>query len=255
MGAVAETEAVIRRSSIDAVVFDMDGVVTQTADVHAAAWKRLFDAYLQQRAQRSGEPFRPFDVRADYLPHVDGKPRFDGVRDFLASRGIELPWGDAGDPPGDLTVCALGNLKNAHFDAEVREHGVKPFPTTVELIDRLRRVGIRTAIITASANAGMVLEAAGVRQLFEAQVDGALADELDLRGKPDPAVFVEAARRLGVQPRRAAVVEDAIAGVQAGRGGGFALVIGVDRGGNAAALRRHGADVVVGDLAEVTVTP
>jgi beta-phosphoglucomutase family hydrolase len=245
---------VIAARDVDVVVFDMDGVVTQTAKVHAAAWKELFDAYLRERAQRLGEPFREFDLRADYLPYVDGKPRYDGVRDFLASRGIELPAGTPSDPPGAETVRGLGDRKNGYFLEAVARFGVQPYETTVALIGRLHEARIRTAIISASVNTTMILEAAGVRDLFEAQVDGSVAERLGLPGKPDPAVFIEAARRLGAAPPRSAVVEDAVAGVQAGRSGGFALVVGVDRGGNREALGRF-ADVVVDDLAELSVLP
>jgi len=252
---MAERPAVVIRAvETDAVVFDMDGVVTQTASIHAASWKALFDAYLQQRAVRMGEPFRPFDVEADYLPYVDGKARYDGVRDFLRSRGVELPWGSPSDPPEAETVCGLGNRKNDYFLAEVREHGVRPFPTTVELIHALKAAGIHTAIISASKNTTAILEAAGVRDLFEAQVDGTVAEDLGLPGKPDPAVFLEAAQQVGAAPDRAVVVEDAEAGVEAGRRGGFYLVIGVDRADHAEALREHGADVVVRDLGDVTVS-
>jgi beta-phosphoglucomutase family hydrolase len=244
----------VSRAAFDAVVFDMDGVVTQTARVHATAWKELFDAFLRQRARATGDPFREFDVQADYLPYVDGKPRSDGVRDFLASRGIVLPDGDPSDPPEAETVCGLGNRKNGFFLAAVAKYGVRPFETTVAFIGQLKAAGIRVAIISASENTSMILDSAGVRQLFETQVDGRVARELGLPGKPDPAVFVEAARRLGAAPPRAVVVEDAEAGVQAGHAGGFGLVIGVNRGDHAAALLEHGADVVVDDLAEVTVT-
>lgn len=250
----SKRRAVIAAKSIDVVVFDMDGVVTQTAKVHAAAWKELFDAYLKERAQRDGKPFREFDLRSDYLPYVDGKPRYDGVRDFLASRGIELPPGAASDPPGAETVRGLGDRKNGYFLEAVARFGVQPYETTVALIGELHAARIRTAIISASVNTTMILEAAGVRDLFEAQVDGTVAEQLGLPGKPDPAVFIEAARRLDAAPPRSVVVEDAVAGVQAGRAGGFALVIGVDRGGNREALSRF-ADVVVDDLAEVQVKP
>jgi beta-phosphoglucomutase family hydrolase len=254
----------IPTSVIHAVVFDMDGVVTQTASVHAAAWKSLFDEYLDEAARRAGAAppdggtaalggtYAPF-TQADYLRYVDGKPRYDGVRDFLASRGLTLPPGDASDAPGAETVCGLGNRKDGYFRRLVDEHGVEPYPSTVALIGELKRAGVRVAIISASRNTTRILEAAGVRGLFEAQVDGEVAADLGLPGKPDPAVFVEAARRLGVTPARAAVVEDAIAGVEAGRRGGFALVIGVDRGGNREALAAAGADAVVADLAEVVV--
>ena len=222
----------------------MDGVVTQTATVHARAWKRLFDE-LPARARRSApaSPSSPFDSDGDYRLYVDGKPRYDGVHSFLRSRGISLPPGRPSDPPEAETECGLGNRKNSLFLREVEEHGVQPYETTVALIRRLKEAGIATAIISASENTTQVLEAAGVRDLFEAQVDGLVARELGLPGKPDPAVFIEAARRIGVAPAQAAVVEDALAGVEAGRRGDFALVIGVDRTGHADALREHGADV------------
>ena len=248
-----ESQVTIPAARFDAVVFDMDGVVTQTATVHAAAWKALFDAFLEERALPTDEPFRPFDIEADYLPYVDGKARYDGVRDFLASRGVTLPWGAPSDPPDAQTVCGLGNRKNDFFLRVVAEQGVKPFPTTVALIARLHEADIATAIISASKNTTAILAAAGVADLFAAQVDGGVAEMLGLPGKPDPAVFVEAARLLGVVTPRAVVVEDAEAGVEAGHRGGFGLVIGVDRSDHAQALRDHGADVVVKDLAEVTV--
>lgn len=244
---------VIAKKDIDGVVFDMDGVVTQTATVHARAWKRLFDDYLRERCRRTGERFVPFDGDADYRLYVDGKARYDGVHSFLRSRGMDLPKGEPGDSPQSETECGLGNRKNAFFLKEVEEHGVQPYETTVALIRRLKESGFATAVISASENTTQVLEAAGVRSLFEAQIDGLVARELGLPGKPDPAVFLEAARRIGVTPARAAVVEDALAGVEAGRRGGFALVIGVDRTGHADALKDRGADVVVEDLAEVRV--
>jgi alpha,alpha-trehalase len=244
----------ISPAAIQAVIFDMDGVVTQTATVHAAAWKRLFDDYLERRARREGRAFRPFDADEDYRLHVDGKPRHDGVRDFLASRGIALPWGRPQDPSDAETVCGLGNRKNRYFVQEVEQQGVQAFPSTIVLVRALRRAGVRTAVISASRNATRILEAAGARQLFEAQVDGGVAEQMGLAGKPDPAVFLEAARRLRVEPDHAAVVEDALAGVEAGRRGSFALVIGIDRSGrHPSAMRAHGADVVVSDLAEVAV--
>ncbi len=245
---------VIARSLIDAVVFDMDGVVTQTASVHAAAWAALFDAFLQERAPRTGEPYVPFSQQ-DYLRFVDGKPREAGVRDFLASRGIAVPEGSPSDGPEAETVYGLGARKNGYFLQAVRDHGVQAYKGTVDLIAALHAADIHTAIISASKNTTAILDAAGVRGLFEAQVDGEVAADLRLPGKPDPAVFLEAARRVGVPPVRAVVCEDAIAGVEAGRAGGFGLVIGVDRGGNAAALAANGADVVVSDLSEVDVRP
>ena len=238
--------------SLDAVIFDLDGVITDTASVHAAAWKRMLDQFLADRAGHEGEDQRAFSGD-DYYLYVDGKPRYDGVQSFLGSRGISLPRGDAADPPTADTVCGLGNRKDELFLALLRERGVVPFPSSTELLQGLRARGCRTAIISASRNCADVLEAAGVTGLFDAKVDGVDADELGLSGKPDPAVFLEAASRLGVEASRAAVVEDALAGVEAGRRGRFGLVIGVDRGGHGEALRERGADVVVGDLREVRV--
>jgi alpha,alpha-trehalase len=235
---------------LEAVVFDTDGVLTDTAGVHATAWKRLFDGYLQRRAARGGEPFRAF-TETDYLRHVDGRPRYDGVAGFLASRGIQLPWGDPADPPDRETVCGLGNAKDGYFLAHLRDHGTHAFPTSVAFVRQLRERGLRTAVVSASRNMVAVLDSAGLRGLFDVEVDGVEADRLGLAGKPDPALFLEAARRLGVAPARAAVVEDALAGVEAGRRGRFQVVVGVDRGGQAAALAERGADLVVADLGEL----
>jgi beta-phosphoglucomutase family hydrolase len=232
---------------IDAVIFDMDGVITDTASTHAAAWKRLFGEYLGERARRTGEPFHPFDAD-DYRRYVDGKPLYDGVRDFLASRGITLPEGDPTDPPDRETVCGLGNRKDAYFLAQLHERGAQAYPSTVALVGRLAARGVRTAIISASRNLTQVLNAAGVGDLFHVEVDGLAAERLGLPGKPDPAVFLKAARRLGIEPARAAIVEDALAGVEAGRRGGLAFVVGVDRTGHDDALRAAGADLVVLDL-------
>jgi beta-phosphoglucomutase family hydrolase len=266
---VGSIKASIEKSRHDAVIFDLDGVVTQTAAVHAAAWKRLFDAYLTERAARAGasrggapdpslaapgSPLRPFDLETDYRLYVDGKPRYDGVRDFLASRSIELPMGDPSDPPERETVCGLGNRKNAFFNAEVREHGVQTFPSTVALIHELHEAGIRVGLMSSSKNTAMVLDVTGTTDLFEVRVDGVVAAEVGLPGKPDPAMYLETARRLGIAPARSVVVEDALSGVEAGRRGAFGLVIGVDRLGQAAELAKAGADVVVDDLAEVNVT-
>ena len=236
---------------LDAVVFDMDGVVTETATVHAAAWKKLFDAYLKQVAMATGVDFVPFDEQADYQRYVDGKNRYDGVRSFLESRGIHLPEGTPGDKPGSDTVCAMGNDKDNYFLVHVREKGVRAYESTVRLIDDLRAKGVKIGLVSASRNAEEVLQAAGVIDLFDERVDGIVAADLDLRGKPDPATFLEAARRLGVEPAKAAVVEDALSGVAAGRAGDFGLVVGVARHGNSEALQEAGADVVVADLAEL----
>ena len=250
-----EASFAINRTTIDAVVFDMDGVVTRTAAVHAAAWKQLFDDFLEKRAAVAGLEWTPFDIDRDYRVYVDGKARYDGVRSFLASRAITLPEGAPGDPPDVETVCGLGNRKNGYFIDVLERNGVEPFESTVRLVRCLQQLGIGTAIISASENATAVLEAAGVGTLFPVQVDGLVARRLALPGKPDPAVFLEAARQLGSVPERAIVVEDALAGVEAGRRGGFAHVIGVDRTGYPDALRESGADVVVPDLADVTTDP
>ena len=236
------------------VIFDVDGVVTRTATVHAEAWRAMFDAYLRERSARDGVPFVAF-TDEDYRRHIDGKARFDGVADFLRSRGIRLPHGDPDDPPDRETVCGLGNRKNLAFIDEVRRNGAAPYPSTLVLLRRLGDEGIPTAAVSASENCAAVLAAAGASDLFATRVDGVDARELDLAGKPDPALFLEAARRLGLPPASCTVVEDAIAGVEAGRRGGFGTVIGVDRTAHPAPLREHGADVVVPDLSWVDLDP
>ncbi len=227
---------------LQAVIFDMDGVVTRTARLHAAAWKEMFDAYLKDR---EGEDFHPFDEDREYRKYVDGKPRYDGVQSFLESRGISLDRGDPGDPPDRETVCGLGNRKNRIFRRMLEERGAETYPGALDFIAALRSRGLKVAVISASRNAEAVLTSAGVLDRFDVKVDGVDSDDLDLAGKPAPDIFEEAARRLGVEPSRAAVVEDAQAGVEAGRRGGFGLVVGVDRSGQAGALREHGAAVVV----------
>jgi HAD superfamily hydrolase (TIGR01509 family) len=247
----ASSRPVLALGGLGAVVFDTDGVLTDTARVHAAAWKRLFDGYLEQRAVRLGEPLRCFS-EADYRCRVDGRPRADGVAGFLASRGIQLPWGDPADPPGRETVWGLGNAKDRCFVAYLRDHGATAFPSSVALVRRLRERRLGTAVVSASRNMVAVLASAGLRELFDVEVDGVEAGRLGLAGKPDPGLLVEAARRLGVVPGRAAVVEDALAGVEAGHRGRFA-VVGLDRGGQAAALAERGADVVVDDLGDLVL--
>lgn len=234
---------------VDAVIFDMDGVVTDTARVHLAAWTRLFDETLAGLGASGARPF----TTADYRRYVDGMSREDGVARFLASRGVRLDWGSADDGPDTSTVVGLGRRKNDYFLAEVARGGVRVFPSTVALVHRLQDRGVGTAVISASRNAAAVLEAAGVLDLFPVLVDGLVTAGRGLPGKPDPAIFLEAARLLGSTPARAVVVEDALAGVRAGHLGGFALVIGVDREGARDQLRQAGADVVVNDLAEVAV--
>lgn len=240
--------AAIDLTTVNAVVLDTDGVVTDTARVHAAAWKHVFDRFLGGRGA-------PFDVRADYLRHVDGRPRLDGVRTFLASRGITLPEGSPDDEPGAPTVHGLGRAKDALFVEQIHRHGVAPFPSTVALLHELRRRGCRTAVVSASRNCRAVVSSAGLLHLFDVVVDGNDTARLGLPGKPDPALFLEAARRLGSAPAEVAVVEDALPGVEAGHRGGFGLVVGVDRsGGRSAELLAAGADAVVPDLADLDVT-
>ncbi|NJN40563.1 MAG: beta-phosphoglucomutase family hydrolase [Gammaproteobacteria bacterium] len=249
MGTV-RNQAVIARDRYDAVLFDLDGVVTDTAGIHASSWKRMFDAYLRDRAQRTGEAFRPFEVATDYKLHVDGKPRYDGVRDFLRARGIDLPEGAPQDDPDAETICGLGNRKNDMVNAAIAAGEVVTYPASVALIRKLRADGIKCAVVTSSQNRTAVLEAAGIADLFEAAVDGNTIVALGLAGKPAPDAFLEAAKALGVSPARAVVVEDAISGVQAGANGNFGLVIGVARHDNADELRQNGAQVVVNDLSE-----
>ncbi|MFR9730080.1 HAD family hydrolase [Saccharopolyspora sp. MS10] len=232
----------------DAVLFDLDGVLTDTASVHCAAWKRLFDQYLSSRAER----LAPF-TGEDYLRHVDGRPRGDGVRGFLGARGIELPAGSPSDPPGRGTVVGLGKLKDRYFRDAVAARGVRVLDGAVELVTSLRARHVRTAVVSASRNCSLVLDGAGLAGLFDAAVDGVVAAELGLRGKPDPATYLEADRRLGCAPRRSAVVEDAAAGVRAGRAGGFGLVIGVATAAAPGLLAESGADVVVRSLREIAV--
>jgi beta-phosphoglucomutase family hydrolase len=236
---------------VTACLFDMDGVVTQTAVVHAAAWKEMFDEFLRQRAERTGTGFVPFDPHADYDAYVDGKPRLDGTRSFLASRGIDLPEGTQDDPPGTPTVYGLSNRKNDLVLAKLAAGGVQVYEGSITYIRAVRDKGISTAIVSSSANTQQVLDSAGIAGLFDARVDGLVAKERGLRGKPAPDTFLAAAEDLKVPPSQAAVFEDALAGVEAGRAGHFGLVVGVDRVGQAAELKKHGADVVVQDLAEL----
>jgi trehalose 6-phosphate phosphatase len=234
-----------------AVVFDMDGVVTRTARLHARAWKQLFDAYLEERRAR-GESHEPFDPVKDYLALVDGKPRYEGVRSFLESRGIAIPFGSPDDGPDVESACGLGNRKDRYFDRLLREEGAEVFETTVVRLRELRALGVKTGLVTSSKHGSEIVRLAGLSSLFDVVVDGNTAEERRLRGKPDPDIFLEAARMLGVAPARAAVVEDAAAGVEAGRRGGFACVVGVNRGANREALERAGADLLVEDLGALT---
>ena len=233
--------------SYDAVLFDLDGVITDSASIHRACWKQMFDEFLQGRADRHDDGFEEF-TSEDYRRYVDGRLRYDGVQGFLESRGLRLPYGDPGDPPDAQTVCGLGNRKNAQVQDRIAAGGVEVYPDGVALARRLAAAGVLLAVVSASKNAVAMLQEAGVADLFAERVDGWVADELGLPGKPAPDTFLEGARRLGVAPERAVVVEDAISGVRAGRAGGFGLVVGVDRTGDPDSLAANGADVVVDDL-------
>jgi beta-phosphoglucomutase family hydrolase len=230
---------------IAACLFDLDGVLTKTAEVHARAWKQTFDRFLAKRGEE------PFDLVHDYDEYVDGKPRLDGVRDFLASRGIELPEGSPDDPTDAETIDGLGNAKNELVLHLIREEGVEAYEGSVRYLHAAREAGLRRAVVSSSHNCKQVLAAAGIEDLLEVRVDGIVAEERGLKGKPAPDTFLEGARELGIDPERAAVFEDALAGVQAGRDGGFGCVVGVDRAGQREALLAHGATVVVDDLADL----
>lgn len=238
---------------VEACLFDLDGVLTRTAAVHAAAWKEMFDGYLSERARRSGEPFTEFDPVKDYGRYVDGKKREDGTRSFLESRGIELPEGSPDDPPEAETVRGLGNRKNALVLRFIEEKGVETFDGSIDYVRAARKAGLRTAVVSSSANTVQVLRTTGITDLFDVRVDGVVAAERNLPGKPAPDTFLEAARELDVAAARSVVFEDALAGVEAGRAGGFAYVVGVNRMDDAhgKALAEHGADIVVSDLSEL----
>lgn len=228
----------------------MDGVLTSTARLHAAAWKQMFDEYLADRAARSGTTFEPF-VPSDYRRYIDGRLRYDGVRSFLESRGIELPLGELGDPSDRHTICGLGNRKNELFGRLLDEEGVDIYEDSIAWLRQLRRRGFAVAVVSASRNCERILAAAGITGLMDARIDGVVAAEMGLAGKPAPDTYLAAAGRLGVEPVRAVVVEDAVSGVQAGREGGFGLVIAIDRTGDAASLLGAGADLVVATASEL----
>ena len=234
--------------TVRACLFDLDGVLTPTAEIHAIAWKEMFDGFL---AERDGPGYVPFDPVKDYDTYVDGKPRADGTRSFLTARGIELPEGDPDDPPDAHTVEGLSRRKDAIFERVVHRHGVKPYPGSVRYLEAARDAGLRRAVVSSSAHCAEIVRAAGLEDLLEVRVDGLIAKEKRLRGKPAPDTFRYAAQRLGLDSTDSAVFEDALAGVEAGRAGGFGYVVGVDRSGEADALRAHGADVVVRDLAQL----
>jgi beta-phosphoglucomutase family hydrolase len=242
----------LSRRDFDAAIFDLDGVLTETARVHAAAWKAIFDAFLHRWVQQHGLAFQPFDIEADYLKYVDGRPRHDGIRNFLSSRGINLPEGSEHDTEDADTVHALGERKTRLF-LQALKKGIDPAAGAKALLDKLRQAGIRTAVGSSSKNTTAILHAAGLEHHFDVCVDGLIAEALRFPGKPDPALFLEAARRLGVEPSRVILFEDALAGVEAGKRGGFGCVVGLDHGQQPGALRQHGADVVIKNLRAVHV--
>jgi beta-phosphoglucomutase family hydrolase len=254
-GAVSKRGRLGLPGTVTACLFDLDGVLTQTARVHAEAWKATFDAFLKLRAAKQGGTLRPFDKVADYDEYVDGKPRADGVRSFLASRHIDLPEGGDDDPPGRQTMHGLGNRKDKLFLELIHRGGVAPYEGSVRYVNAAREAGLRTAVVSSSKNCTEVLRAAKLDDLIDGQVDGNLAEAEHLKGKPSPDTYLRAARMLGAHAKQAAIYEDALAGVEAGRAGGFGLVVGVDRTGQAAALRAHGADIVVRDLADLMREP
>ncbi|MHA6249158.1 beta-phosphoglucomutase family hydrolase [Pontibacter sp. CAU 1760] len=235
----------LKERNIQALILDMDGVITQTARLHAAAWKKMFDAYLRQRGQQDAKNYAPLEIATDYRQHIDGIPRYDGVRNFLQSRGILLPEGTAADTPDMETVAGLGNRKNEFFQELMQAQGVEVYPDTLAFLKKRKAEGYRLAVISASKNCRSILAAAGVADMFEVRVDGQVAVERNLKGKPAPDVFIEAARQLGVPVGKTAIFEDAISGVQAGRAGGFALVVGIDRTNQEKELIENGAELAL----------
>jgi len=239
--------------NFDGVIFDMDGVITKTAVVHSNAWKNMFDEYLHYREKTYNEPFREFTHADDYLPYVDGRPRYQGVDRFLKSRGIDIPFGDPTDEPRKETACGLGNRKNEFFNNVLETDGVGLYDSTIKLIHELLAKGIKVGVATSSKNCDVILGKAGIADLFETQVDGVVSAAIGLKGKPEPDIFTTAADNLGIKYNKAIVVEDAVSGVQAGAKGNFGLVIGVAREDNAHELKSNGADIVVEDLGELTL--
>jgi len=237
--------------SFKAVIFDLDGVITKTASVHAKAWKIAFDEYLRLREKRDGEPFREFTHEVDYLRYVDGKPRYEGVKGFLKSRGISIPYGDPSDIPDKETVCGIGNKKNKMFRQILEDQGAEIFTSTVDFIKSLKQAGIRVGVASSSKNCEIILKSAGLEGLFETRVDGVVSVELGLKGKPEGDIFVRASLNLGVSPRDAVVIEDANSGVEAGRNGGFGMVLGLARKDNEDELLKNGADIVVNDMVDI----
>jgi beta-phosphoglucomutase family hydrolase len=250
---ISQERHLVSPGGYEAWLFDLDGVITDTASVHAAAWKETFDEYLKVVSEREEGSYEPFKIDPDYYRYVDGKSRYAGVDSFLRSRGIIVDWGDPNDPPSRGTVCGIGNRKNALFSEVLRLRGVEVFETSVALIQELRTRGRRVAVVTSSKNCDVVLQAAGLQNLFEVRVDGNVAAAKKLAGKPSSDTYEEATRMLGTLPEQAVVIEDAISGVQAGRTGGFGLVIGVARSHDPEVLYQNGADIVVRDLAELSL--
>jgi alpha,alpha-trehalase len=252
------TESATRRTisakAYDAWLFDLDGVITDTASVHGAAWKKTFDSYLEKVAERDGVPFKSFEIDPDYYEYVDGKPRYEGVDSFLRSRGIEIPWGTPDDGPEEETVCGVGNEKNVLFNEILAERGADVFDSTVSLIRELRGHGVKVAVVSSSKNCTTILDVAGLSDLFEVQIDGVVAAAEKIAGKPKPDTYVEAAKRLGAAVNRSVVIEDAISGVQAGRAGGFGLVLGIARHDEPDVLLENGADLVVVDMAGISLS-
>ena len=244
-------EQVINRKNFDAVLFDLDGVLTPTATVHSACWKQMFDEFLVHVSNEKDVTQEPFDCAADYLNYVDGKPRYEGVQSFLKSRDIDLPFGDPSDAPGMESMCALGNRKEVLVNKMLAEQGVEPYSSSVIVVEQLLLAGFKTGVVSSSKNCQAVLKAARIEDLFDVRVDGKVAVQRGLPGKPAPDMFVEAARELGVPIKRTVVVEDAISGVQAAAVGRFGLVIGIARHGDGEELKKHGADIVVSDLDEL----
>ena len=248
-----ESKSAVARDRYDSVLFDLDGVITDTASIHAACWKQMFDEYLQKRATQTGEAFRPFDIAMDYRLYVDGKPRTDGARDFLTSRNIQLPEGSPDDPPQAETVGGLANRKDGLVNKIIEDVGVKAYEGSVKFLHQLRHQGFKIAVVTSSEHCDTALRVAKLDAFFDVRVDGNMVHAQRLAGKPAPDTFLMGAKLLGVEPIRAIVIEDAISGVQAGCAGNFGLVIGVARKGNAEELRQHGAHLVVNDLGELAV--
>ena len=244
----------IALTQFEAMLFDLDGVLTPTAKIHAACWKRVFDEFLKSRADATGDPFVPFDLPQDYHSYVDGKPRYPGVESFLAARNIKLPYGDPKDPPNQTTVCGIGNGKDSYFATVLQEDGIEAFPGAIALVKDLRDKGIKTAVVSSSRNCKAVLKAANITHLFDTIMDGKVAETLKIPGKPAPDTFLRAAADLAVAPEKAVVFEDAIVGVQAGKQGKFGLVVGVAELDNAQALSDNGANIVVADLGELLPT-